>query len=757
MRNDPAVHGHSGPPRDQAGPPAAPPASLGTHTDDPEVLTGRPMEPGEVPPAVRPEDPEGWSSGWHGTPTSDGTAADPAFDRRAEAAGQDQGSPWATDRHTDPDMFRRPADRHGGTDPDMFRRPTEGAPWPADRHGGTDPDMFRRPAEGTPWPADRLSGTDADVYGRRADGSPWAGDRPGATDADVYGRRADGPPRPADADAFGRPAAGAPWAGAGGVGLDDGPVTDPAGFGWSPEGQPGAAGWRHGEQSFGAERPGGLSEPEELSGPGGPAPGEPRQPEGPFGPEGPGGPGGPPPGPGEPGGAGGAPPGPPRAARATTIALVTALVVVVLVTGVLGTIAVLMTRQPDVPLGAAPPRRLATTIHFAPVTGVRAAPCPGAEAVLDDAGTTCYQVAPGVTVTSVLKVEAIPEQDQAFAVRVVLAPESRDRLADLTRDSIDQQLAVVVADRVVAAPRVAQPLTVDSLSISGFTKDQADTLVARLLGTGAAPSVSSGPGTCPPTAPGQGQPGAPTGQPGAPTASGQPGAPTASGQPGAPTASGQPGAPTSQGQPGAPTSQGQPGAPTSQGQPGAPTSQGQPGAPTSQGQPGNLTSQGQPGAPTASGQPGAPTSQGQPGAPTSQDLPGAPLSPGGTNTCPPSTAPSTGPTAPGGVPSTGGSVGAPSTAPTGAGAGGAVPLAPPTGSSTPPSSAGRTDPAARTPSASASRPTGTATRKPDTRFASCKQANAAGYGPYTKGVHPEYHWYIDGDQDGVACERGDLT
>jgi hypothetical protein len=40
----------------------------------------------------------------------------------------------------------------------------------------------------------------------------------------------------------------------------------------------------------------------------------------------------------------------------------------------------------------------------------------------------------------------------------------------------------------------------------------------------------------------------------------------------------------------------------------------------------------------------------------------------------------------------------------------------------------------------------------DPRFASCKAAKAAGYGPYYQGKDPEYDWYRDGDGDGVDCE-----
>ncbi|MEV4104048.1 excalibur calcium-binding domain-containing protein [Nonomuraea sp. NPDC049649] len=48
------------------------------------------------------------------------------------------------------------------------------------------------------------------------------------------------------------------------------------------------------------------------------------------------------------------------------------------------------------------------------------------------------------------------------------------------------------------------------------------------------------------------------------------------------------------------------------------------------------------------------------------------------------------------------------------------------------------------------------TRTPDQRFASCEEATAAGFGPYTKGTHEEYAWYSDLDGNGVACNSGDL-
>lgn len=41
----------------------------------------------------------------------------------------------------------------------------------------------------------------------------------------------------------------------------------------------------------------------------------------------------------------------------------------------------------------------------------------------------------------------------------------------------------------------------------------------------------------------------------------------------------------------------------------------------------------------------------------------------------------------------------------------------------------------------------------DPRFPTCKEALKNGYGPYYRGVDPEYNWYRDADGDGVVCER----
>jgi hypothetical protein len=49
-------------------------------------------------------------------------------------------------------------------------------------------------------------------------------------------------------------------------------------------------------------------------------------------------------------------------------------------------------------------------------------------------------------------------------------------------------------------------------------------------------------------------------------------------------------------------------------------------------------------------------------------------------------------------------------------------------------------------------PTSTPGQINDPRYSSCTAAKAAGFGPYRKGIDPEYSWYIDRDADGKVCE-----
>jgi hypothetical protein len=62
-------------------------------------------------------------------------------------------------------------------------------------------------------------------------------------------------------------------------------------------------------------------------------------------------------------------------------------------------------------------------------------------------------------------------------------------------------------------------------------------------------------------------------------------------------------------------------------------------------------------------------------------------------------------------------------------------------------------PEAATPPSAPAPTRAAASGRTDPRFRTCREANAAGYGPYRSGVDPEYAWYQDRDHDGVVCER----
>ncbi|MEV4456975.1 excalibur calcium-binding domain-containing protein [Microbispora sp. NPDC049633] len=56
------------------------------------------------------------------------------------------------------------------------------------------------------------------------------------------------------------------------------------------------------------------------------------------------------------------------------------------------------------------------------------------------------------------------------------------------------------------------------------------------------------------------------------------------------------------------------------------------------------------------------------------------------------------------------------------------------------------------PTPSASPSPGASDGSLDPRYGTCEEANAAGFGPYRRGVDLEYDWYIDRDSDGLVCE-----
>ncbi|WP_283133860.1 SecDF P1 head subdomain-containing protein [Rhizohabitans arisaemae] len=169
-----------------------------------------------------------------------------------------------------------------------------------------------------------------------------------------------------------------------------------------------------------------------------------------------------------------------------TVVLGVALVLAVLLAAFIGFVAYRMAVAPGEPIvGSRPLTRLTTPINVLPVTASYPAPCSGVGAYPDDLGRTCYQTAdPGMPLTQVQKIEALKEGDDKYSVRITLAPANRDQIARLTSVTPNEKkLAIIVADRVVAAPTIAEKITGTSFRIGGgYTKAEADALVAKLVG-----------------------------------------------------------------------------------------------------------------------------------------------------------------------------------------------------------------------------------------------------------------------------------
>jgi hypothetical protein len=65
---------------------------------------------------------------------------------------------------------------------------------------------------------------------------------------------------------------------------------------------------------------------------------------------------------------------------------------------------------------------------------------------------------------------------------------------------------------------------------------------------------------------------------------------------------------------------------------------------------------------------------------------------------------------------------------------------------------GRVQATAPAPTPRATTPSSGSDSATDPRFGTCREAKAAGYGPYRRGTDPEYSWYRDADGDGWVCE-----
>ncbi|ACZ83133.1 thermonuclease family protein [Streptosporangium roseum] len=82
-----------------------------------------------------------------------------------------------------------------------------------------------------------------------------------------------------------------------------------------------------------------------------------------------------------------------------------------------------------------------------------------------------------------------------------------------------------------------------------------------------------------------------------------------------------------------------------------------------------------------------------------------------------------------------------------------TPAPTPTGTPNPPKPSPTSKPTPTSKPSPTPKPSDTGSTGNDPRFRTCGEANAAGYGPYRRGVDPEYAWYQDRDGDGLVCER----
>ncbi|MFC4913723.1 SecDF P1 head subdomain-containing protein [Actinomadura gamaensis] len=154
-----------------------------------------------------------------------------------------------------------------------------------------------------------------------------------------------------------------------------------------------------------------------------------------------------------------------RAALVTMILTLGILIAAVAVTG--GLIANSMRDRPVT---------LAAPLQVFPVTQTSPGQCPaGTQGVTGQTttGLVCYQLAQGIAIRKVsdLRVQR-GRSGSAYDVAVTLRPSDRKAFAQLTRATVGRDVAFVVSNRLITAPRVEMPITDGKVVITG-TPDHA--------------------------------------------------------------------------------------------------------------------------------------------------------------------------------------------------------------------------------------------------------------------------------------------
>ncbi|MGK5551931.1 SecDF P1 head subdomain-containing protein [Actinomadura kijaniata] len=165
-----------------------------------------------------------------------------------------------------------------------------------------------------------------------------------------------------------------------------------------------------------------------------------------------------------------------RAAMLTMILTLGLLIAAVAVTG--GMIAASMRTRPVT---------LAAPLHVYPVAQTTPGQCPtGTQGISAQAGTgpTCYHLNQGIAIRQVadLRVQRA-RGGNGYDVAVTLRTADRKAFAQLTRAMVGRDLAFVVRERLVTAPRVEMPINDGKVAITGpQTRADADRIIRELRG-----------------------------------------------------------------------------------------------------------------------------------------------------------------------------------------------------------------------------------------------------------------------------------
>lgn len=124
------------------------------------------------------------------------------------------------------------------------------------------------------------------------------------------------------------------------------------------------------------------------------------------------------------------------------------------------------------------------SLRIVPVASSAPGACPsGGQGVGAVDGRTCYRLGPGgMTVQRLESADAEPDPSGGrWHISVRLNDDDARRFTQLTRQYVNHQLALVSAGKVVAAPRVQQPISGAELQIAGdFTADEAKKIAGNL-------------------------------------------------------------------------------------------------------------------------------------------------------------------------------------------------------------------------------------------------------------------------------------